>query len=135
MRVTARAMLDAPGDDKLIPFIISERWEDPEVKNLPLFKDAIKDPKKYAIFRAWAAQMDFQRPFTVAPGTPKDRLASLRKGLAETLKDPEFLVETKKSKLVITAVTGEKTEKLVDEILSMAADVKESLSFLVRKSK
>ncbi|HEY7714703.1 MAG TPA: hypothetical protein VIE90_09355 [Candidatus Binatia bacterium] len=133
MRVTARAMLDASGEDKLIPFIISERWEDPEVKDLPLFKDAIKDPKKYAIFRAWAAQMDFQRPFTVAPGTPKDRLAILRKGLAETLKDPELLAEAKKSKLVITPVSGDKTEKLVDEILTMPAEAKKSLSFLVRK--
>jgi len=135
MRVTARAMLDAPGDDKLIPFVISERWEDPEVKNLPLIKDAIKDPKKYAIFRAWSAQMDFQRPLTVAPGTPKDRLAILRKALAETLKDPELLAEAKKAKLVITPVSGEKTEKLVDEILSMPAEVKQSLSFLVRKAK
>ena len=135
MRVTARAMLDAPGDDKLIPFVISERWEDPEVKNLPLIKDAIQDPKKYAIFRAWSAQMDFQRPLTVAPGTPKDRLAILRKALAETLKDPELLAEAKKAKLVITPVSGEKTEKLVDEILSMPAEVKQSLSFLVRKAK
>jgi len=133
MRVTARAMLDAPGDDKLIPFVISERWEDPEVKDLPLFKDAIKDPKKYAIFRAWASQMDFQRPLTVAPGTPKDRLAILRNGLSQTLKDPELLAEAKKSKLLITPVSGESTEKLVDEILSIPADVKESLSFLVRK--
>ena len=133
MRVTARAMLDAPGDDKLIPFIISEHWEDPEVKNLPLFKDAIKDPKKYAIFRAWASQMDFQRPLTVAPGTPKERLAILRTGLAETLKDPELLAEAKKSKLVITPVSGEKTEKLVDEILSMSPEAKTSLAFLVRK--
>ncbi|MGE5218073.1 MAG: Bug family tripartite tricarboxylate transporter substrate binding protein [Chloroflexota bacterium] len=135
MRVTARAMLDAPGDDKLIPFIIAERWEDPEVKDLPLFKDAIKDPKKYAIYRAWSAQMDFQRPLAVAPGTPKDRLAILRKGLEQTLKDPELLAEAKKSKLVITPVSGEKTDKLVDEILSMSADVKKSLSFLVRKAK
>ena len=134
MRVTARAMLDAPGDDKLIPFIISERWEDPEVKDLPLFKDAIKDPKKYAIFRAWAAQMDFQRPLAVAPGTPKERIAILRKGLSETLKDPALLEEAKKSKLVITPVSGEKTEKLVDEVLSMSAEAKESLSFLVRKA-
>jgi tripartite-type tricarboxylate transporter receptor subunit TctC len=133
MRVTARAMLDAPGDDKLIPFIISEHWEDPEVKNLPLFKDAIKDPKKYAIFRAWASQMDFQRPLTVAPGTPKERLAILRTGLAETLKDPELLAEAKKSKLVITPVSGEKTEKLVDEILTMSPEAKTSLAFLVRK--
>jgi tripartite-type tricarboxylate transporter receptor subunit TctC len=133
MRVTARAMLDAPGDDKLIPFIISEKWEDPEVKDLPLFKDAIKDPKKYAIYRPWAAQMDFQRPLSVSPGTPKERIAILRKGLADTLKDPALLEETKKSKLVITSVSGEKTETLVNEILSMQRDVKESLSFLVRK--
>jgi tripartite-type tricarboxylate transporter receptor subunit TctC len=133
MRVTARAMLDAPGDDQLSPLILSEHWEDPEVKNLPLFKDAIKDPKKYAIFRAWASQMDFQRPLTVAPGTPKERLAILRTGLAEALKDPELLAEAKKSKLVITPVSGEKTEKLVDEILTMSPEAKTSLAFLVRK--
>jgi tripartite-type tricarboxylate transporter receptor subunit TctC len=133
MRVTARAMLDAPGDDKLIPFIMSEKWEDPEVKDLPLFKDVIKDPKQYAIYRGWASQMDFQRPFSVPPGTPKERIAILRKGLANALKDPALLKEANKSKLVITSVSGEKTEKLVDEILSMPADVKESLSFLVRK--
>jgi tripartite-type tricarboxylate transporter receptor subunit TctC len=133
MRVTARAMLDAPGDDKLIPFIMSEKWEDPEVKDLPLFKDVIKDPKKYAIYRGWASQMDFQRPFSVSPGTPKERIAILRKGLANALKDPALLKEANKSKLVITSVSGEKTEKLVDEILSMPADVKENLAFLVRK--
>lgn len=133
MRVTARAMLDAPGDDKLIPFIISERWEDPEVKDLPLFKDVIKDPKKYAIYRGWASQMDFQRPLSVPPKTPKERVAILRKGLADTLKDSALLAEAKKSKLVITAVSGEKTEKLVDEILSMPSDVKQNLAFLVRQ--
>jgi hypothetical protein len=53
--------------------------------------------------------------------------------LAETLKDPELLAEAKKSKLVITPVSGEKTEKLVDEILTMPAEAKKSLSFLVRK--
>ena len=134
MRVTARAMLDASGEDKLIPFIINEKWEDPEVRDLPLFKDAIKDPKKYGIYRAWASQMDFQRPLTVAPGTPKERLAILRKGLSDTLKDPALLEEAKKSKLVITAVSGEKTEKLVDEILTMSPEAKESLAFLVRKT-
>src|SRR5918995_41883 len=133
MRVTARSLLDAKGDDKLIPFIINEQWEDPEVKNLPLFKDVIKDPKKYAVYRAWASQMDFQRPFSVPPGTPKDRIAILRKALTDTLKDPELLKEANKAKLVITAVSGEKTEKLVKEILSMPSDVKQSLAFLVRQ--
>lgn len=53
--------------------------------------------------------------------------------LYDNLKIWALLEEAKKSKLVITSVSGEQTEKLVDEILSMPPDVKESLSFLVRK--
>lgn len=135
MRVTARSMLDAPGDNKLIPFIINEKWEDKEVKGLPLFKDVIKDPKKFAIYKAWADQMDFQRPLALPPGTPKGRLEILRKALADTLKDKALLAEAGKTKLTITYVSGEKTEKLVDEILRMPADAKKSLTFLVRLGK
>lgn len=134
MRVTARSMLDAPGDKKLIPFIINERaWDDPQVKNLPTFKEAIKDPKKYAIYESWAFQMDFQRAFSAPPGTPKGRIDILRDAFMKTLKDPELLKEAEKMDLVITPVPGEKVEKLVGQILDMPADVKESLSFLVRK--
>jgi tripartite-type tricarboxylate transporter receptor subunit TctC len=134
MRVTARSMLDATGDNKLIPFIINEKWEDKEVKDLPLFKDVIKDPKKFAIYKAWADQMDFQRPLALPPNTPKDRLEILRNALADVLQDQGLLAEAKKSKLTITYVSGEKTDKLVDEILNMPADAKKSLSFLVRKT-
>ena len=136
MRVTARSMLDAQGDDKLIPFIISEgKWNDPEVKNLPTFKQAIKDPEKYAIYETWAFQMDFQRAFCAPPGTPRERIEILRAAWAKTLEDPELLKEAKKTKLVITPVSGEKVEKLVSQILDMPGEVKDSLAFLVRNPK
>ena len=41
----------------------------------------------------------------------------------------------KKTKLVITPVSGEKVEKLVGQILDMPIEVKENLAFLVRKPK
>jgi hypothetical protein len=135
MRVTARSMLDAKGANQLIPFVISDKWEDPEVKELPLFKNVIKDSKKFAIFKAWADQMDFQRPLTFPPGTPKERLEILRKALAEVLQDKALLEEAKKSKLVITHVSGERTAKLVGEILAMPPEAKKSLAFLVRTQK
>lgn len=135
MRVTARSMLDAEGDNKLIPYVMNEKWEDPEVKDLPLFKNVITDPKKFAIYKAWADQMDFQRPLALPPGTPTERLKILRKALADVLKDKELLAEAKKAKLVVTSVSGEQTAKLVDEILSMPEDAKKSLSFLVRTKK
>ena len=135
MRVTARSMLDAKGDNKLIPFVMSEKWEDPEVKDLPLFKDVIKEPKRFAIFKAWADQMDFQRPLSFPPGTPTERLEILRKALAEVLQDKALLEEAKKSKLIVTYVSGERTAELVKEILSMPEDAKKSLAFLVRSQK
>ena len=136
MRVTARGMLDAPGDDKLIPFITHSRWEDPEIKNVPLFKDVIKDPKGFAIYKAWNDQMEFQRPFTVAPGTSRERLQELRTAFEMVLKDKDLLQESAKTKLIITYVSGEKTEQLVKEMLNMDADVKKNLEFLIRgKSK
>ena len=36
---TRRDLLDAKGDDRLIPFLIHTRLDDPEVRNLPLFTD------------------------------------------------------------------------------------------------
>jgi len=135
MRVTARSMLDAEGDDKLIPFITGNPLEDPEVKGLPLFKDVIKDKEHLAVYNAWVSQMDFQRPYSVAPGTPPERLAILRKALRDTLHDPELLKEAKKSKLIVTYVSGKKVEELVDQMLSFPEEVKEALGFLVRKKK
>ena len=134
MRVTARSMLDAEGGQKLVPFVIdSHSYQDPETKNLPLFKDVIKSKEGLQIYNSWASQMAFQRMLALPPGTPKDRLEILRTAYAKTLKDPQMLAEAKKAKLVITPVSGPDVERLVDEIINMPQHVKESLSFLVRK--
>ncbi len=130
MRTTARAMLNAEGGDKLIPFIIHSRWDDPEVRNLPLFSEVIKDKDLLAGYKVWSAPYNFQRPFTLPPGTPKERLGILRKAFKATLEDPDFLVDARKSRLTVEYVSGEKIDKFVDQILSMPSEVKESLRFL-----
>jgi hypothetical protein len=131
MRVTARAMLDAQGDDKLIPFIIHGKIEDPEVKDLPQFTQVLKGEENVKAFKTWANQYDFQRPLVVPPKTPKERLEILRTALQRTLTDPEFLAEAKKSKMLIDNVTGKDVEQSVDEILSISPEIKKKLQFLV----
>lgn len=135
-RTTARALLDATGDERLIPFLIHRRWDEPEVKDLPLIPDVLKkDQDKLAAYRTWAGTYEFQRPFTVPPGTPKDRLQILRKAFGETMKDPEFLAEAKKVKLEVTHVPGEEVEKHVEEMLAITPKAKELLDFLLVKPK
>jgi len=135
MRVSNRAMLDAKGDDKLIPFIAHKRLEDPEVGDLPLFTDVIRGEVNLATYKTWAASYEFQRPFSLPPNAPSERLQTLRKAFAATLRDSEFLAEAKKTKLDIEPVPGEEIEQHVKQIYSMSDKVKENLSFLVRSIK
>jgi tripartite-type tricarboxylate transporter receptor subunit TctC len=134
-RTTARALLDGKGDEKLIPFLIHRREPDPEVKDLPLIPEIIKGEDKLSAYRTWVGSYEFQRPFTVPPGTPKERLQILRKAFAETMKDPEFVAEAKKSKLETTYVSGEEIDKYVGQIYSITPKAKELLSFLITKPK
>jgi tripartite-type tricarboxylate transporter receptor subunit TctC len=134
-RTTARALLDATGDEKLIPFLIHRREPDPEVKNLPLMPEIIKGEDNLSAYNTWVGTYEFQRPFMVPPGTPKERLQLLRKAFADTMKDPEFVAETKKSKLEITYVSGEEIDKHVDKVMSVTPRAKELLSFLTTKAK
>ena len=138
MRATRRNMLDAKGDDELIPFIIIDRWQDPEVKDLPILRDVVaaKAGKKgLAIYDAWAAQMAFQRPLSVPPGTPKDRIDILRRAFSQTVKDPEFLADAKKARLTINPMSGEEIEEFVKGALSIEPDVKEELQSIIVKRK
>lgn len=133
MRVTARSMLDAKGADRLIPILVHGNPPDPEVKDIPRVADLVKGADNVAMLTAWAVQYNFQRPITLPPGTPKDRLAVWRKAYAATLKDPAFLADAKKSKLNVVYVSGEDAAKYTDVILSMSPETKERLKWMLPK--
>ncbi len=135
MGVTARAMLDSKGDGRLIPFLIQGQDNSPEVRDLPQATNVIKGKDNLATFNAWMATYQFQRPVSLPPGTPKSRLNILRKAYAAVMKDPQFLAEAKKSKLIINYVSGPEIEKYINQIQNTPANAKEALSFLVRKKK
>ncbi|HSE90029.1 MAG TPA: hypothetical protein VLJ79_27715 [Candidatus Binatia bacterium] len=134
MRVTARTMLDAKADDKLIPFLITGGdSQDPEVKDLPRFNEVVKGKENRAIVNAYLQQFNFQRPLSLPPRTPKARLGILRKAFKATLEDPKFLAQAKRSKLIIDYVSGEEIEKFVDEILAISSETKAKLQFLANE--
>lgn len=135
MRSTARSMLDAKGDEKMIPFIVADRWEDPEVRNLPLFREVIKDKNNLDAFNTWNSANEFARPFSLPPGSPPEALSILRKAFKATIEDKDYIADTNKSKLTVDYISGENVEQYVEEIYSISAEVKKRLEFLVRKPK
>lgn len=129
---TRRDMIDARGDDRLLPLLIHSRLNDPEVKQTPLFSEILGSDLNIATYKAYMSQMEYQRPLTVAPATPRERLEILRRAFQATLADPEFQAQAAKSKLDITFVSGEEAERIVGEVLAISPQVRESLQFLTQ---
>ena len=133
MRVTARSMLDAKGDGKLIPILVYGDPPDKEVKNIPRVRDLVKGKDNVAMLNAWGLQYNFQRPLTLPPGTPKERVAAWRKAYTATLNDPAFLADAKKSRLNVVHVSGEQIDRYVDTMLTMSPETKERLRWMLPK--
>jgi tripartite-type tricarboxylate transporter receptor subunit TctC len=133
MRSTARAMLGAKGDDKMIPFIINGKWDDPEVRNIAQFHEVIKDKDDLNAFKTWNAANDIARPFSLPPGSPPEALAILRKAFEATMEDKGYKADAEKSKLTVDYTSGEKIERSVEQIYSVSPDVKQRLEFLFKK--
>jgi hypothetical protein len=128
-------MLATKGDDKMIPFIIADRWRDPEVKDLPLVREVVKDQDNLNAFNAWNSANEFARPFSLPPGSPPEALSILRQAFKATIEDKDYKADAEKSKLPVNYISGEKIEQYVEKIYSVSPDVRKRLDFLVRTRK
>ena len=72
------------------------------------------------------------RPYVLAPGTPKARVELLRKAFADTMKDPEFLADVKKSKLDINPLSGEELHENIWEIFKLQPVLVERLKEILK---
>lgn len=73
------------------------------------------------------------RPYVVPPATPTDRVKIIREAFMKTLKDPEFLAEAKKKKLVIDPVSGEELGALAKEVIATPRAVVERMRTMLGK--
>jgi tripartite-type tricarboxylate transporter receptor subunit TctC len=131
MRTTAKDMLQASGEERLLPYVIQGKYNDPEVKNLPQFTSVIKDKDKLAAFRAWLAPYEFFRPLALPPNTPKERVEILRTALRKTMEHPDFLADAKKAQLDVEYTSGEAIEKNVKEILALPPKAEQMLAAII----
>jgi tripartite-type tricarboxylate transporter receptor subunit TctC len=69
------------------------------------------------------AAESFGRPIVSGPGTPTERVETLRRGFDQAMKDPELLAETKKQRMDVDPTSGADLEKLAREILQQPPDV------------
>jgi tripartite-type tricarboxylate transporter receptor subunit TctC len=92
-------------------------------ESVPYAGDLLKDPKKKQVFQLLTSSAEIGRPFIAPKALSAERLKVLRVAFNETMKDPQFLADADKLKLLVTPMTGEAVEKELLEIYKAPPDV------------
>jgi len=92
----------------------------PDLPNVPLALDLAKTEEARLLLKAGAVDpAAIVRVYVTTPRIPKDRLQILRRAFSNTLTDPAFVAEMKKSNLDINPLTGEEVEKIVHSLFKL----------------
>jgi tripartite-type tricarboxylate transporter receptor subunit TctC len=94
----------------------------PRYKKVPLAINYAKTDLAKQLVTVADSAHGAQFPYTVPPGMAKDRLDLLQKAFVDTLKDPEFLAEAKKSKLDIEVIDGPTIAKKFGALFELKPD-------------
>jgi tripartite-type tricarboxylate transporter receptor subunit TctC len=84
--------------------------------SVPYGKDLLKDEKMRQVYDVLMAPSEIGRPYIVSKAVPADRIEILRKGFMATAKDPAFLADADKQKLLVSPLDGPTVEKMLKEI-------------------
>jgi tripartite-type tricarboxylate transporter receptor subunit TctC len=94
----------------------------PELPNVPVDISFAKTEEARKLIRAVVHTAGpTGRPYVLPPGTAKERVRTLREAFIDTMKDPEFLAETRKASLDINPLDGTELERNVREVFNLDA--------------
>jgi len=92
----------------------------PELSKVPLAISYARTDEAKNLIRALVHSVGpAARPYMLPPGTPKDRVMTLRKAFMDTMKDSEILADAKKAKLDINPLDGAELESNVKEVFNL----------------
>ena len=104
---------------------------DPLVENVPTIYELMDQYKTPEIGRRLATVMlasnIFGRPWLTPPGVPAERVRILREAWNRTMKDEEFLAETKKRRWPLAPVAGEELDSLAKQVIVQPPEVVQRL--------
>ena len=104
----------------------------PELQGVPFVLDLARtDEQKKTIEFLYAGQ-GIGRPFVAPPDLPAERLKMLRDAFNATMKDADFIAETKKSKLELEPEDGEHLAALIAKIYATPKPIVDKIANLIK---
>jgi tripartite-type tricarboxylate transporter receptor subunit TctC len=85
------------------------------------------------LLKLFLSRQEMGRPYAAPPGVPSERIAILRKGFDDTMKDEKFIADMVKGKLEVSPMTGKEVADMLSEIYAMPKQVADQAREIVEK--
>src|ERR1700692_768820 len=109
------------------------REKDPDYPGVPLILDLAATPADRQVLELAFTQQVMAWPLVAAPGVPAERIEALRDAFDATVRDPDFLAEAARQRLVVNPVSGEQIAGLLDRIYASPKDVRDRVPALSKR--
>jgi tripartite-type tricarboxylate transporter receptor subunit TctC len=97
--------------------------KNPELPDVPWVMDFAANERDRQILKLILARLVVAWPFVAPPGIPEGQKAALRRAFDDTMRDPGFLSETKRSGLDVNPVGGAEIDTLIAELYRIPREV------------
>jgi tripartite-type tricarboxylate transporter receptor subunit TctC len=95
----------------------------PELQDVPLATDLIKDPIEKQVLDLIVLPQEFGRPFVAPPGVPADRMAVYRTAFKRMINDEQFKADTAKGRMSLNPLDDKQIEALLTRAYSAPKEV------------
>lgn len=87
----------------------------PELPDVPLGLDRVKNKDDRAAMELILAQQETGRPYLAPPGVPADRVQALQSAFDATMKDPDFIAAAQQANLWLAPMDAEHMRSLIEK--------------------
>ena len=119
--------------DKKLKFLLQYGpHKEAKLAGVPFVLDLVTKPADRALLQTGFAALALGRPYLLPPGVPAERVALMRKALADTFADPRFIAEATRIGLAPeNPQTGEQLQLILSQTYRAAPEVIDRLRKLV----
>jgi tripartite-type tricarboxylate transporter receptor subunit TctC len=103
-------------DDKINILVQTSLKSDPRLAKVPLIADYAKSREDRQVMQLIFGWLVMDRPLAAPPETPIDRVAALRDGFDQTMRDPQFRADLAKAALSFSPMSGREIASFIDEV-------------------
>jgi len=114
--------------DKKINILVQMALDESEELSrlrVPTIWKYLKGENDRRLFEFLVSEQQFQRPFVLPPGTPKERVDVLRAAFDAMVKDLAFLADAKKFGVTLSPASGATVQAMVEKMYSTPANLVE----------